>query len=286
MRLLVGLSSLTGSIQRYAERFDALELRADSERLPPPRTLRKLRSAAPTLVTSLLVSPKHTLKLFDDEAASEPLLASAEALGASFIVLQTGPELGPSRRTRTRLEALATRLRAESRRIAWEPHGLWEDEVAREAAAALNLTLVQDLSATEGNHEAKVYTRLRAMGPGAQLKVAALEALADELSGAEEAVVIIEGKPSLRARSRVRQIVESALAFADEPGSADHNGQASVPVRTLRAKAPSQEFELPDSELDEEFDDENEDDEAFDDDDDDDEDEEGDDEDEDEEDDS
>jgi hypothetical protein len=261
MRLLVGLTTVTGSIQRYAERFDAVELRADSKRLPPPRTLRKLRAQAPALVTSFLVSPKQTLSLFDDPALVEPLLRSADAFGASWLMLQTGPDLGPSRRTRTRLEALVTQLRGETRRIAWEPHGLWEDEVAREAAAALGVTLVQDLSATEGTHESVIYTRLRTMGPGAQLKVNALEALADELSGAEEAIVIVEGKPSLRARSRIRQIVQNAaLEDDEEDGEAStkpQNGLNRRPLAAASAAGESAEEELEDAgEDDDDLDDE------------------------------
>src|SRR5690349_6192946 len=115
MRLYVGLTTLIGSIERYSERFNVLELRADSERLPSPKALRRLHTTAPTVAMSLLVPPRMTSDLLDATELPPKLVQSADALGANWVVIQTGPELGPSRNTRARLAALVERLRAPNR---------------------------------------------------------------------------------------------------------------------------------------------------------------------------
>src|SRR5512132_3840753 len=102
MRLHVGLTTLTGSIERYAERFDLLELRAEPGRLPSPKALRRIRMGAPKLALSFLFPPRVVADALNSPAALDPLLASADAAEASWLVLQTGPEVGPSQRSRAR----------------------------------------------------------------------------------------------------------------------------------------------------------------------------------------
>jgi hypothetical protein len=222
MRLLVGLTLLIGNIERYAERFDFLELRADSERLPSPKALRRMRAAAPNLGMSLLLPPRMTASLLDASELPQKLTLAAEALAANWVVVQTGPDLGPSSNNRARLAALVERLRSPTRRIAWEPRGPWEEDAARAEAEILGVTLVQDLSVTEGYSDKVVYTRLRTLGPGAQLRAGALENLAEELAEAEEATVVIEGRPNQRARSKIAAaIAGTRSALEDEDDEED-----------------------------------------------------------------
>jgi hypothetical protein len=219
MQLHVGLTTVTGSIERYAERFDLLELRIDPEKLPPNPTLRKMRARAPKLVTSFFLPGRALSALLPAPDAIQPILAAADVLGASWFVLQTGTDLGPSQRTKDRLAALSERLLGSSRKVAWEPHGIWDDQGSEEYAAALGISLVQDLSVTRGAGPDVIYTRLRSLGPGAQLRSSALEHLAIEIGDAEQAFVVIEGRPSQRARSRIERVVigtNAALQDGDE----------------------------------------------------------------------
>ncbi len=214
MRLYVGLTTLTGSIERYADRFDLLELRADPGRLPSAKALRRMRASAPKLLLSVLLPPRVTGAALSAPDSLAPLLPACET--AEWLVLQTGPEIGPSRRSRGQLAALVAKLKSETRRIAWEPHGLWDEETAHADALELGVTLVQDLSVTPGVGDSIIYTRLRVPGPGSALRSSALETLAEELEGAEQACVVIEGRPSQRARSRIRHALQGVPAIDAE----------------------------------------------------------------------
>lgn len=243
MRLHVGLTTLTGSIERYAERFDLLELRAEPGRLPSPKALRRIRTGAPKLSLSFLFPPRVTAEALNAPASLGPLLASADAIEANWLVLQTGPEVGPSQRSRVKIEALAKHLARSGRNLAWEPHGMWEEAVALEFALGLGLHYVQDLAVATGAQLPLVYTRLRTPGPGAALRASALEQLAEELAETEEAFVVIEGRPTQRARARIRGALAEAAALE---GAFEDDGVEEDALAE-------------DGELDEEFEDEDED---------------------------
>jgi uncharacterized protein YecE (DUF72 family) len=224
MQLFVGLTLLSGGIERYADRFDLLEFRADPRRLPTLKTLRRMRATVPKLRFSILVPPTLTAGALDSPERIVPVIEAAEACAASFVVLQTGPEVGPSPRTRARLAALVKRLEGPSRRIGWEPHGPWEEATAWEQAEALGITFIQDLSVAEATPGSLVYTRLRSLGPGAALKGSALAHLAEQLSDAEQAFIVVEGRPSPRARARILRALElSASALSDDEDDVDED---------------------------------------------------------------
>lgn len=217
MRLRVGLTTLHGSVEGYARRFDFLELRAEPGRLLTIKTLRKLRAQGGERVAfALRVPPSGVTRLSEAPAEVEALEAAAEALGAEWIVLQTGADLGPSARGRARLEALSARLANATRRVAWEPRGPWESETARAFAHEAGLTLVEDLTQVSGAGDRVVYTRLRVQGPGARLTSSALARLGEELVGAEQAYVVVEGRGSPSARARIEEAIREAAALASE----------------------------------------------------------------------
>lgn len=230
MRLHVGLTTLTGSIERYAERFDILEFRAEPGRLPSTKALRRIRSGAPKLSFSLMFPPRVMADALNAPTALDPQLASADLLEAGWLILQTGPEVGPSQRSRTRLEAIVKHVARDGRQIGWEPHGMWEEPVALEFAMNLGIHYVQDLAVATGAQQPLVYTRLRTPGPGAALRASALEKLAEELAETEEAFVVVEGRPTQRTRARIRRALaeaaalENAFAEDDELGAEDGEG--------------------------------------------------------------
>jgi hypothetical protein len=220
MRLHVGLTTLTGSIERYAERFDLLEFRAEPGRLPSTKALRRIRSGAPKLSFSLMFPPRVMSEALNAPTALDTMLASADLLEASWLVLQTGPEMGPSQRARSRLEAFVKHVARDGRQIGWEPHGMWEEPAALEFALGLGIHYVQDLAVATGAQLPVVYTRLRTPGPGAALRASALEKLAEELTETEEAFVVVEGRPTQKTRARIRRALAEAAAlegaFGDE----------------------------------------------------------------------
>lgn len=218
MQLSVGLTAFSGHIQRYADRFDLLEFRFDPEKPPSARSLKRLRGTAPAGLTFCILSvPSLTAGALQDPERLALVLETAEILKAPWLVLQTGPEVGPSSRVRARLAALARQAEGHGHRIAWEPRGPWEPEVAREFAGQSGIIFVEDLSMVEAPPSRTIYTRLRVPGPGAGLRGGALEKLARQIRDAEECFVVIEGRASGHARSRIRQAV---AASGDEYGSA------------------------------------------------------------------
>lgn len=216
MQLHVGLTNVAGSIERYAERFDLLELRIDPDKLPSNPALKKMRARAPKLITSFFLPARAVSALLPTPDAIQPIIAAADVLGASWVVLQTGTEHGPSQRTKDRLAALSERLLQSSRRVAWEPHGIWDEEASEEFATGLGICHVQDLSVARGAGPEVIYTRLRSLGPGAQLRSSALEHLAIEVGDSEQVFIVVEGRPSQRARSRIQRVVAATNASFDE----------------------------------------------------------------------
>lgn len=226
MLLRVGLTSLTGGIEEYARRFDVLELRADPVRLPPAKVLRRMKGgAAGRVAFSVLVPPDLTKKALEAPAEMSLAVEAAAAVEASFLILQTGPTVGPSERVRARLEALVKTLERPGQRIGWEPRGPFEPEQAAAFAESAGITLVEDRSQADSEGGGVVYTRLRAEGAGARLTSGALERLAMRILTAEEAWVIVEGRPTPKARARIRQAIQAladeAAEFADEDEAAD-----------------------------------------------------------------
>jgi hypothetical protein len=228
MRLHVGLTAVMGSLERYSERFDLLEMRVDPEKVPSNGALKKMRSRAPKLVTSFFLPARAVASVLTTPEALTPILAAADVLGASWCVLQTGTELGPSQRNKDRLAALSQRILSPSRRVAWEPHGLWDDEASAEYAQSIGISLVQDLSVARGTGPEVVYTRLRSLGPGAALRSGALDHLAIEVGDSEEVFIVIEGRPSLKARSRIERVLASNAAFDDEGEEDDDTSESEV----------------------------------------------------------
>jgi hypothetical protein len=243
MKLYVGLTNLVGHVANYAERFDLLEVRYEPERGQSAKALRRLRATAPEeLVISLLLPPQVSSPMLEKPELVAPVLETAEILRARFLVVQTGSEVGPSPRARGRLAALARALTSGERRVAWEPRGPWEPEVASAMAREHGLVLVEDLSMVDGMPSEPIYTRLRVPGPGAALRGGAIERLAEQLTQAQQAYVVIEGRGSARARSMINQAVAAAVAAAADD--------------TDDSELEEDDFEPSAGPLDEDFDDE------------------------------
>ena len=222
MRLYVGQAQRTGDLRRYAGRFNFLELPAERG-MPRPATLRRWTEEVGADFAFSVVLPESVSALDGkpDEEEVARALDAAETLGAHWLLLRTPPTARPSARTRRRLAELVARLpRAEGRRIAWDPRGLWEDEDAERQAAELGVCLVRDVSRSDAPPGDVVYARLRALGAGGRVSGGAVERAIDEIEGHERAYVVVEGDAAARAARMLR----AALAGA-EPSAMDDSDE-------------------------------------------------------------
>lgn len=215
MRLHVGTDSLRGDIAAYARRFDMLELLAERGRLPRVQRLAEMKRAVHERFVFSLRLPRAVASLewnAEAEAAVGYAVEVADVLGAEFLVLQTLPAVMPSARTRRRLIELAARL-PSSRKLCWEPRGLWQEEESEEVAAEMGAVLVRDVSREPAPEGPTLYTRLRALGRSG-VSLDAIARTAEAVVSASLACVVIEGDGAARAATSLRQVVSEALEEA------------------------------------------------------------------------
>jgi len=205
MQLFVGRNALEGDIARYSTRFNVIELRADATNLPRGARLAEWRKRVPAEFVYSIVLPKSVGLLESSEVELGRTLELADALSAKWLLLQTPSSVAPSARMRERLSKLFGLLDHDDRRIAWESRGVWEDDQIEEFAAPFGVHVVRDISRAEAPLGDIVYTRLLALGDGAQVRPSVASHLAEALADREEAVVIIEGDGAERAAKLLRQ---------------------------------------------------------------------------------
>lgn len=260
MRLHIGQPALRGDIARYAQKFDLLELRADSASLPRLARLKEWRAKVPERFVFSVVLPSvvGTLEAGKElDAALAQALRVAEALKAEWLLLQTPASLGPSKRTERKLQELVERLPREQLRVAWEPRGVWEDEPTEILANRLGLHLVRDLRYRPAPPQEVIYSRLWALGAGARLSVGAVELVAERLTGRTEAYVVIEADGAARGASTLRELVAAIAERGDEDEDEDSDEIQEVQGSPLSSGGEDEE----DDESDEE--DEDDEDESF-----------------------
>ncbi len=205
MQLFVGKNNLEGDIARYATRFNLLELRADATNLPRGARLADWKKRVPADFAFSIVLPR-AVGLFESSAIElGRTLELADALSAPWLLLQTPSSVGPSTRMRERLSKLFEAVAHDTRRIAWESRGVWEDEQIEEFATEHGVHVVRDVSRTEPPEGDCVYTRLLALGEGVQVRASVAEHVAELLADREEALVVIEGHGAEHAAKLLRQ---------------------------------------------------------------------------------
>jgi len=205
MQLFVGKHNLEGDIARYASRFNMLEVRADATNLPRGARLADWKKRVPAAFAFSVVLPR---KLGQFEGSALDLgrtLEIAEALSAKWLLLQTPSSVGPSARMRERLSKLFEAVAHDDRRLAWESRGVWEDDQIEEFAAEHGVTVVRDVTRAEAPLGDFVYTRLLALGDGAQVRSSAATHVAEAIADREQAFVVIEGHGAENAAKLLRQ---------------------------------------------------------------------------------
>jgi uncharacterized protein YecE (DUF72 family) len=228
-KLTVGSTALIGALERYAQQLDLLEVSAEPRGLPPLRKLRHWRESVPPAFQFTVVLPRDVAALTATsnlDALLEPALAASKALGDGWLLLRTPPSVAPSERSRRRLTALVEKLKPSGARLAWEMRGVWTPEDAEAFASELGIVLVRDLAQFDAPAGPVVYTRVLAIGPQSRIGQGAIERVAERLdeAGAEEAVVVVEGRGAPGVARRLRAelgLDERAPAEGDE---ADEEG--------------------------------------------------------------
>ena len=258
LQLFVGQSNLRGAINKYASRFNLLELRAEPERLPRESVLRRwAEEVSDRFAFSVLLGPQHVQSSGEPSSMVSRAILAAKCLEAKWIVVQTEPMWGPSQKTKQRLAKLFERVSESGCRVAWEPHGVWQDEEALAFARELGMHYVRDIGRGDPLGEDVVYSRMPGLGILSRMSLGAMERVARNLGNATEAYLIAGGDGA----GKLQQMLP-ALVAAQEHGLTPEGGEgASVETfggfASQRLAADAEAFEaLDDDEIDGEFDEE------------------------------
>jgi uncharacterized protein YecE (DUF72 family) len=213
-QLYIGQPRLRGAITKYAARYNLIELRAEFGRLPRSALLRRWTEEVPRdFVFSVMLSRQVGSFGKNFQADLDLGLQIAEAVTAKWLVVQTDPTIGPSQRSRRRLQDLFGRLTDSGRRIGWDPHGVWQEEELASWTRELGVYLVRDISRGEVLAEDIIYSRLPGIGTSSRMSSGALEKAANSLLHSSEAYVVVGGDRA----SKVLQLLRSLVVEGSGP---------------------------------------------------------------------
>lgn len=216
----VGLPTLRGSLGRYAERFDLLEIRPVDTPLPKPAKTRAWRKEVPPAFVFSVVLPSivSTLKSnTESDAALATTLEHADALEARCLVLITPPEVTPTPLNKKRLAALVERLPRDVVTLAWEPRGIWSPYETAIVARELDLAIVSDTTREPAGKGNVLYTRLRGIGSGARSSAGGLERVREAFLGRREVYAVIECDGAARVATALRAPLDGAPRVSSGP---------------------------------------------------------------------
>ncbi|HEX2882769.1 MAG TPA: DUF72 domain-containing protein [Polyangiaceae bacterium] len=217
MQVVVGQAALVGDFASYVEHFGALEVAWATNSAPKASRLERWRSQAPEGFVWSVVFPEAVAAIHELEPSAERLAETfsvAATLGAQWLLLKTPPAARPQTRVKERLKRFSELVKESERQLVWEPSGLWEARAAADLAEELGVTLAVDLSREAVEPSDVVYTRLRARGRA--LGENQLLRLLERLAGAEQAIVIVDG----RGADQVQRWLREELQFSDDSEAA------------------------------------------------------------------
>lgn len=210
----VGLPSHQGSLARYAQHFDLLEVRPIDTSMPHPPKLRQWRKEVPPAFVFSVVLPTILGELRaptpESERALKTTLAVAEALQARCLVLPTPPSVTPTALHKKRLAALLEQLPKDAVTLAWEPRGIWSPEEMGVWARELGVHLVTDISQQEAPRGALLYARLRGIGAHTRIGTNPMARARAAMADRREVFVVIEADGPRRIADALRQPLASA----------------------------------------------------------------------------
>lgn len=216
-RLFIGLPALKGKLERYAERYDLVELRPVDTPLPRAPKLEAWRASVPPAFAFSVVLPQAVAALEPSDEALATSLEVARVLQARAIVLATTPAVRPTQKNRDRIAALAERLPRAGPLLAWHAMGMWEPEDVMETAYKAGFLPVFDAAQEALPPGPLVYTRIRAIGQAARLGTDRIQRIADQLAGRREAFVVVDEIVAPRVKRGLEQMVGDAPARRGVP---------------------------------------------------------------------
>lgn len=214
--VLVGETRLPKNFRRYANQYSLLELDCEPGNIPGKAKLEACAQAAPEGFVFSLIVPSRLAQLVDgdeSEKAWKAAVGVARVLKAKWWVVRTPAEVRPTRRARDDMAKLFRRLDESGMRVAWEPRGVWDEQVAAETAASLGVHLVQDMAREDPLSERVLYTRLLALGRGARVGLSLADLIVERVRGFDEAFVVVEGQGARE--------IQQALGLASESDTAE-----------------------------------------------------------------
>lgn len=215
-RIYAGTRVKQGAIERYAQKFNLLEVRTDPETPLALRTLRKWRKSVPPTFAFSVVLPDVVTELRFTDAAERALgeaLESARVLESPVLLIPSPISVRPTATNKSRMAKLVERIPRDVIKLAWEPSGLWEEDDARALAAELGLVLVGDAARDPLAPGPVAYTRLRGLGDSRRLSLGRMEKLISHLRPFREAFVVIE-------TDRPAAVAKAIQASASDVGDA------------------------------------------------------------------
>ncbi len=210
-RLLVGQPGFRGKLEKYARRFDMVELRPVDTPLPGPKKLASWRTKVPPAFAFSVVLPRVVAELSPSAAFDQALdqcIESARVLQASCIVLATPASVRPTARNRERITALADRLPANGHLLAWHAGGIWEAEDVVATACLGGWLPIFDAVQEPLPPGPIVYTRIHAVGQATRLGADRIARIAEQLAGRRDAYVVVDS----HVATKVRNGLKAALA--------------------------------------------------------------------------
>lgn len=215
-RIYAGTRVKQSAIERYAKKFNLLEVRPEPDAPLSARTLRKWRKSVPPTFAFSVVLPPIVAELRTGEAVARAIdetLEMARLLESPVLVIQNPASVRPTATNKSRLANLVERLPHDVVKLAWEPSGLWEDDDARRVASDLGLVLVGDAAREPLAPGSVAYTRLRGLGDSRRLSLARMDKLIANLRPYREVFVVIETE---RPAAVAKAVHASAMDVGDE----------------------------------------------------------------------
>lgn len=203
---------------KYTAELAFAEL-APQNPLPKPGTLARWRKGLPEGFELGLRAPESAWNPPEgplragaalDEGVSW-LTEATEALGASLLVVATGPTVTTGARDRERLRAYFERLpRRDGLTVVWRPTGLWEPEAVQGMARSLGIAGGFDAADDPAPRGGIVYGSLRAEGVRRSFSHALLLDVVEKLRGSdvERAYVTVDSPQSYREARLLQALFE------------------------------------------------------------------------------
>jgi len=187
------------------EDLTAVELLCGASNLPRGSVLSRWRGQLPAQAVSVLCAPRSFMDPGSDDVRNGPFFplavaldvwkrmdAARDRLGATAVLLRTGPRFRPTDKNREFLVAFGLAVAQPDVRIVWSPSGLWDSQDLQEVAAAASMHVATDPVADGAFDPVSDWQYFRVRGLGrARLGRGDLELLAEMIQDSNDGICIL-----------------------------------------------------------------------------------------------